>query len=217
MSSTPRPPVSSPLPGLDGNKGGEIAPRKVSKRPAEPSRAFYPRKRALAACEVCRKRKSKCDNLRPSCGLCQRLNAHCVYRDSSFDHSTLVPPLSNSILLLLMDIGITQATIFRVWKSLNVSIMSPSFLRDMIAEFQPLLHPSMSPSLTSSKRCRPGRSVLLKTVSLATSGSMMQQFFPNLSNSPQGTLAPARTSWNGLSLKALSIAQTPRRSSSTQI
>jgi hypothetical protein len=91
MSLTPRPALSPPLPGLD-DQHGKPDEKRHPKRPREPSRAIYPRKRALAACEICRKRKSKCDNLRPTCGLCHRLNAHCVYRDSAFDHSTWVSP-----------------------------------------------------------------------------------------------------------------------------
>ncbi|OCK80798.1 hypothetical protein K432DRAFT_296919 [Lepidopterella palustris CBS 459.81] len=36
---------------------------------------------AAQACETCRSRKSKCDEQRPKCGLCQRLNVECKYRE----------------------------------------------------------------------------------------------------------------------------------------
>ncbi|KAK4561779.1 hypothetical protein LTR86_004458 [Recurvomyces mirabilis] len=36
---------------------------------------------AAQACQTCRNRKSKCDEQRPKCGLCQRLNVDCEYRE----------------------------------------------------------------------------------------------------------------------------------------
>ncbi|KAK5162475.1 hypothetical protein LTR04_003649 [Oleoguttula sp. CCFEE 6159] len=36
---------------------------------------------AAQACETCRPRKSKCDEQRPKCGLCRRLNVDCRYRE----------------------------------------------------------------------------------------------------------------------------------------
>ncbi|KAI4813374.1 hypothetical protein E4T44_10829 [Aureobasidium sp. EXF-8845] len=36
---------------------------------------------AAQACQTCRGRKSKCDEQRPKCGLCRRLNVGCVYRE----------------------------------------------------------------------------------------------------------------------------------------
>ncbi|KAK3669660.1 hypothetical protein LTR78_010477 [Recurvomyces mirabilis] len=36
---------------------------------------------AVQACQTCRNRKSKCDEQRPKCGLCQRLNVDCEYRE----------------------------------------------------------------------------------------------------------------------------------------
>ncbi|KIN03086.1 hypothetical protein OIDMADRAFT_160650 [Oidiodendron maius Zn] len=65
-----------------------IAPPSASKRKTERSAATYPRKRAVIACETCRKRKVKCDNQRPSCGGCADLEIECVFRNSKTDHST---------------------------------------------------------------------------------------------------------------------------------
>lgn len=36
---------------------------------------------AAQACETCRSRKSKCDEKRPKCSLCTRLNVECRYRE----------------------------------------------------------------------------------------------------------------------------------------
>ncbi|KAK2626520.1 hypothetical protein QTJ16_003695 [Diplocarpon rosae] len=36
---------------------------------------------ASQACETCRSRKQKCDESRPKCGLCKRINLECVYRE----------------------------------------------------------------------------------------------------------------------------------------
>jgi len=36
---------------------------------------------ASQACETCRSRKQKCDEARPKCGLCRRINLECVYRE----------------------------------------------------------------------------------------------------------------------------------------
>ena len=68
------------------------APLPASKRKMDRSAATYPRKRAVIACETCRKRKVKCDNQRPSCGGCTDLEIECVFRNSKTDHSTLVLP-----------------------------------------------------------------------------------------------------------------------------
>ncbi|KAI5808010.1 hypothetical protein DFH27DRAFT_292218 [Peziza echinospora] len=52
----------------------------------------YPRKRAIAACQVCRGRKTKCDNERPTCGFCRQAGAICVYegdKQATFDAASL--------------------------------------------------------------------------------------------------------------------------------
>ncbi|KAK9343141.1 hypothetical protein V1522DRAFT_250336 [Lipomyces starkeyi] len=42
----------------------------------------YPRMRALTACQLCRSKKVKCNNARPSCSNCEKSKATCVYGDS---------------------------------------------------------------------------------------------------------------------------------------
>ncbi|KAH7068344.1 hypothetical protein BKA63DRAFT_521595 [Paraphoma chrysanthemicola] len=66
------------------------APATAAKRSREP-RVFYPRKRAIVACYVCRRKKTKCDNVRPTCGSCQELKIGCQYSDLKFDNSTYDP------------------------------------------------------------------------------------------------------------------------------
>ncbi|RSL42050.1 hypothetical protein CEP51_016519 [Fusarium floridanum] len=43
---------------------------------------FRQRKRATTACQFCRLRKTKCDNVRPVCGFCRYHRAKCVYSDT---------------------------------------------------------------------------------------------------------------------------------------
>lgn len=78
---TSQAPVNNPLITLPSD----------SKRKMARSAVTYPRKRAVMACETCRKRKVKCDNQRPSCGGCQTLQIECIFRDSKTEHSSFVP------------------------------------------------------------------------------------------------------------------------------
>ncbi|KAJ5646394.1 hypothetical protein N7490_002766 [Penicillium lividum] len=52
---------------------------------ARRSTGIYPRKRAALACQLCRRRKTKCDNSRPTCDFCSSLGVDCVYGDDSTD------------------------------------------------------------------------------------------------------------------------------------
>ncbi|RDW75745.1 hypothetical protein BP5796_06566 [Coleophoma crateriformis] len=63
-----------------------------AKRPASRGSASYPRKRANKACQVCRARRTKCDNQRPACGFCEKTGAICTWLPndlSSFDPASL--------------------------------------------------------------------------------------------------------------------------------
>ena len=71
-------------------------PREPSKKRRAPDvRMSYPRKRAVTACQLCRMRKQKCDNQRPSCSTCVSIDVVCNYQDrtsgdlSSFDPASL--------------------------------------------------------------------------------------------------------------------------------
>lgn len=62
------------------------------KRPAPRGTASYPRKRAVTACQVCRSRRTKCDNAKPACSFCVKVGATCVQAPvdlSSFDPASL--------------------------------------------------------------------------------------------------------------------------------
>ncbi|KAF2176434.1 hypothetical protein K469DRAFT_678604 [Zopfia rhizophila CBS 207.26] len=48
---------------------------------------FTHRKRAVAACQFCRLRKTKCDNVRPVCGFCRHHKAQCIWGDRLEDRS----------------------------------------------------------------------------------------------------------------------------------
>ncbi|KAI6777350.1 hypothetical protein HG530_001295 [Fusarium avenaceum] len=66
--------------------------RRQGKRPAPRGTAFYPRKRANTACQVCRARKTKCDNQKPSCSYCVSTGATCIQSPvdlSAFDPASL--------------------------------------------------------------------------------------------------------------------------------
>lgn len=65
-----------------------MLPSPTRRRPAN----MYRRRRAVTACQACRARKTKCDNMRPVCGFCARNAAQCVYDDAATggDHSTYV-------------------------------------------------------------------------------------------------------------------------------
>lgn len=72
--------------------GQEDSERRPGKRPAARGTAFYPRKRANTACQVCRARKTKCDNRKPSCSYCLSVGAACNQSPvdlSAFDPASL--------------------------------------------------------------------------------------------------------------------------------
>ncbi|KAI7971090.1 hypothetical protein EIK77_007206 [Talaromyces pinophilus] len=77
-------PTSSPL---------ELLPAAVGeKRPLPRGTASYPRKRAVTACQVCRARRTKCDNRKPTCSFCLKVGARCIQSPvdlSSFDPASL--------------------------------------------------------------------------------------------------------------------------------
>ncbi|KJK80050.1 hypothetical protein H634G_04289 [Metarhizium anisopliae BRIP 53293] len=71
---------------------GDLFYSRPGKRPSARGTAFYPRKRAITACQVCRARKTKCDNQKPSCSYCLSVGATCIQSPvdlSSFDPASL--------------------------------------------------------------------------------------------------------------------------------
>lgn len=62
------------------------------------------RKRAVAACQFCRLRKTKCDGVKPVCGFCQRLDAQCIWSDHSLENRYESTPAEHEILQRLDEL-----------------------------------------------------------------------------------------------------------------
>ncbi|KAB5536256.1 hypothetical protein GE09DRAFT_971660 [Coniochaeta sp. 2T2.1] len=93
------------------------SPQELRKRPRlASSDARYPRKRSSKACHVCRARKTKCDNVRPTCGFCASLDISCSYDDVERDHSAF-DPASLEILRKLGEIQTSQDTLLHLVQS----------------------------------------------------------------------------------------------------
>ncbi|CAN3354040.1 hypothetical protein DICA4_B02344 [Diutina catenulata] len=101
----PPPPVNGHTP-FGAFAGQQLASPGDKKRslsssaPSQPSRsaATYPRKRAVTACDTCRLKKVKCDNVRPRCGSCTKNGiTNCHYRtdDLQKDYSSYDPASLN--------------------------------------------------------------------------------------------------------------------------
>ncbi|KAF4456374.1 hypothetical protein FALBO_15427 [Fusarium albosuccineum] len=70
------------------NSGPSPAPQdSPPARKRQRTESSYPRRRSVTACTVCRGRKSKCDNKRPSCSFCLSIGATCVYEELRSDYS----------------------------------------------------------------------------------------------------------------------------------
>ncbi|KAL7935553.1 hypothetical protein V8C35DRAFT_297644 [Trichoderma chlorosporum] len=54
------------------------------KRPAPRGAGAYARKRAVTACQVCRARRTKCDNKKPACSFCEKTGAKCVTEPTDY-------------------------------------------------------------------------------------------------------------------------------------
>lgn len=60
----------------------------------------YPRRRAVRACQVCRARRTKCDNKKPTCSFCEKTGAKCVVNDPA-DLSGYGSPMRTLIISFL--------------------------------------------------------------------------------------------------------------------
>ncbi|KLU90852.1 C6 zinc finger domain-containing protein [Magnaporthiopsis poae ATCC 64411] len=75
-----------------GSDEGDHSPATRNPRPSPRGTAAYQRRRAVKACQVCRARRTKCDNLKPSCSFCLKTGAKCIQSPvdlSSFDPASL--------------------------------------------------------------------------------------------------------------------------------
>ncbi|KAL4732049.1 hypothetical protein ACLX1H_001056 [Fusarium chlamydosporum] len=92
-----------------------------TKRARQPtSDPKYPRKRSLKACHVCRARKTKCDNVQPTCGFCASLSIPCSYDNTEKDHSQF-DPASLEILRQLGQIISSQDELTQTVRSIAAS------------------------------------------------------------------------------------------------
>lgn len=103
---------------------------------------------AAQACEMCRSRKSKCDEQRPKCGLCQRLNVECKYREPQ-------PTKKDKTMVFILDsISRLENKIDIIGRSVNPG--SVAF------ETQPTLSPTSQPSSSTSKVVVPSPTDVLR-------------------------------------------------------
>ncbi|KFA55606.1 hypothetical protein S40293_10021 [Stachybotrys chartarum IBT 40293] len=72
----------------------------------------YPRGRTTIACEVCRSRKSRCNGNKPSCELCIKLGAECIYQEPSTNlnagQKLIIERLNRIESILQMDMAHNQ-------------------------------------------------------------------------------------------------------------
>ncbi|KAL5421145.1 hypothetical protein PMIN06_007295 [Paraphaeosphaeria minitans] len=72
-----------------------------------PRKAKFQRKRSATACQLCRTRKTKCDNNRPICSKCHELGAECIYQDQA----DVEPPPSQILQRLEYLIGLVESEV----------------------------------------------------------------------------------------------------------
>lgn len=94
----------------------------------------YPRKRALKACQVCRARKTKCDNAQPTCGFCASIGIRCSFDDTEKDHSTF-DAASLEILRQLGQITTSQDDLLQIVRS--ISTLQTRQVASDVASFTP--------------------------------------------------------------------------------
>lgn len=70
-------PDKAQVPGLVPSSSASVTSPSENEKYNRVARAAI----AAQACETCRARKSKCDEQRPKCSLCKRLNVECRYRE----------------------------------------------------------------------------------------------------------------------------------------
>ena len=67
-----------------GSGASPLRHEDASTRPSRPlaHRIPYARQRAIRACQLCRTRRIKCDNRKPSCSSCEKVGAICIIADA---------------------------------------------------------------------------------------------------------------------------------------
>ncbi|KKA30059.1 hypothetical protein TD95_003587 [Thielaviopsis punctulata] len=146
-TTTPETPAPSrPDPAADAAS----ATKSKTTRPSARGTAFYERKRAVRACQVCRARRTKCDNLKPSCSFCLKVGAKCIQSPvdlSSFDPASLkILDRLDEVEALIREIkgekeDGERAHKTRVVGAAGLSVVQPIAQADIQSELQPSPQP----------------------------------------------------------------------------
>lgn len=156
------------------------------KRPAPRGSASYPRKRAVTACQVCRARRTKCDNAKPACSFCVKSGAKCIQAPvdlSSFDPASLqILQRLDDLEQLVRDVGTVAGSSTETRQAppsndrLDRSQLLPCSI-DAILEWAPLKKLRVGQEPTSTAFPCTNRSVLQMTTSPPISG--LDEFEPH--------------------------------------
>ncbi|OTA68009.1 hypothetical protein K449DRAFT_324441 [Hypoxylon sp. EC38] len=111
------------------------------------------RRRNLTSCLLCRRRKTKCDNKRPSCGYCLLHGADCTYPDAPIDPTRLglgiglralqaapQEDVPNSVLLDRINHAVNLLENLRSSTSISGSSGGPTSLPTQLTTLDPLNH-----------------------------------------------------------------------------
>ncbi|KAG9252389.1 uncharacterized protein F5Z01DRAFT_625626 [Emericellopsis atlantica] len=132
------------------------------------TRPAYPRKRAAQACLACRRRRTKCDNERPTCSSCLNLGIECVYQEgdkSSFDSASLA---------ILQRLDATIESLPPLDISVEAVLGWPMFRHLASAHQTPLKTLLQAGSSDSDPR-----SLITSDIEADDAGSLLQQFLDN--------------------------------------
>ncbi|KAH6684950.1 hypothetical protein F5X68DRAFT_21292 [Plectosphaerella plurivora] len=126
--------------GHGGHNADEADSPGSTKRRRMTTSDFTRRKRTPVACQFCRVRKTKCDNVRPQCGYCVRQRAKCIYGDMDVEEPENEPSrttVSNEQLMGRLN------EIQDMLRRTNIAVESVSTPSTTAAEAN--LHPAASP------------------------------------------------------------------------
>lgn len=119
------------------------------------------------ACNVCRSRKTKCDNRRPVCGFCAATGGECSYSDESQDHSRL----DRGSLLILQRVGELEQSLAKLITETAGSNSAAQAPRSVLSPSAvPINAPVSGLSPTPDYPHSPRRAKLEEVVTIAESG-----------------------------------------------
>ncbi|KAK7207652.1 hypothetical protein BZA70DRAFT_271865 [Myxozyma melibiosi] len=126
-----------------------MQPAAKRQRRSDSLRPAYPRRRAVEACQTCRARKTKCDNVRPSCGFCTRIGTRCVFETTESDFSSF-DPASLKILDRLNAVAAdVQTLLARTTSNSSISNAAPVIEFPIKSPLRPI---SIAPSTASPEQ-----------------------------------------------------------------